>query len=731
MKKIININLSGRVIPIEDTAYESLQRYIESLRRFFINEEGRDEIINDIESRIAELMNEKIRKGAHAVTDEDIDQIISSMGRVEDFETEAEEQAGTGAAAGGAYTHAEGRRFSGRLYRNTDDKILGGVCSGVANYLNIDPAIVRLLFALLVFGAGTGVLVYILLWIILPARPETIGEAPRPLGKRLFRNPDDKILGGVASGLAAYFNKESWVFRLAFAAPLILNLLIGVLNGLFFFWHRDIFPNFFIGSFTGTFIITYIILWIILPEAKTPYDKMEMRGEKVDVNSIRQNVQDTKMDFKTRIENWGQEVKSSADNLSSRAREFAGTQGKQFGAEVRSTASSGAKALGNVIRFIFKAFFLFIAGIIAFALFIVLIVLIFGGGVAFGTARQHILDFFLNGFWQHLFFWLTIGLLLLVPVIAFITWLVRRIMKIRSRRHYLAYVFGSLWILGIFSAAALGSSIGRDFLRGERLEQDVPLVVPGKKMLVTVYEPAVRYSGDLWFVEDGDGWDLSSDTLKLTDIKLRIIKSEDSAFDATILRYSRGKSAADALARAGKIQYRVDSRDSVLELGSGFAVDRSSKYRAQRVIVEIGVPVGGIIRFDESILEKLNPMHLRTREERSYSRYRRSYEFDWDYDEYFDWKPNVDYVMTASGRLIPASDTLTIDILNDKPTTTNTDSLQQLIDEKRKELEEEQRRLRELRRQNRLQQQSSTTLEGNLPVRKATGLLPYLPAIIG
>ena len=88
MKKIININLAGRVIPIEDAAYESLQRYIESLRRYFAGEEGRDEIINDIESRIAELMNDKIRKGTPAITEADIEEIISSMGRVEDFEKE-------------------------------------------------------------------------------------------------------------------------------------------------------------------------------------------------------------------------------------------------------------------------------------------------------------------------------------------------------------------------------------------------------------------------------------------------------------------------------------------------------------------------------------------------------------------------------------------------------------------------------------------------------------------
>src|SRR3954467_15615672 len=95
MKKIININLSGRVIPIEDSAYEGLQRYIESLRRYFANEEGRDEIINDIESRIAELMNDKIKKGAAAITDADIEEIIHSMGRIEDFEAADRESSKT------------------------------------------------------------------------------------------------------------------------------------------------------------------------------------------------------------------------------------------------------------------------------------------------------------------------------------------------------------------------------------------------------------------------------------------------------------------------------------------------------------------------------------------------------------------------------------------------------------------------------------------------------------
>ena len=154
MKKIININLSGRVIPIEDSAYEKLQAYIESLRRYFANEDGRDEIINDIESRIAELMSEKIRLGSSAITDTDVNEIISSMGTVQDFEAaEKENTEGLSASSSSqqeqentSYTNT--RRSRGRLHRDSKDKILGGVCSGIANYINVDPAIVRLLFAM-------------------------------------------------------------------------------------------------------------------------------------------------------------------------------------------------------------------------------------------------------------------------------------------------------------------------------------------------------------------------------------------------------------------------------------------------------------------------------------------------------------------------------------------------------------------------------------------------------
>ncbi len=97
MKKVININFQGTIVPIEETSYELLKQYTESLRNYFANEEGRDEIINDIESRISELFQERLKKGSTCITDDDVNAIIANMGRPVDFEeAEGGEQQSTG-----------------------------------------------------------------------------------------------------------------------------------------------------------------------------------------------------------------------------------------------------------------------------------------------------------------------------------------------------------------------------------------------------------------------------------------------------------------------------------------------------------------------------------------------------------------------------------------------------------------------------------------------------------
>src|SRR5436190_11047468 len=124
MKKVININFQGRVVPIEETAFELLKQYTDSLRVYFANEDGRDEIINDIESRIGELFQERLTKGSTCITDDDVNAIINNMGRPQDFaDAENGEFAGSSSRAKSESTYSQATfTTSKRLYRDANNK---------------------------------------------------------------------------------------------------------------------------------------------------------------------------------------------------------------------------------------------------------------------------------------------------------------------------------------------------------------------------------------------------------------------------------------------------------------------------------------------------------------------------------------------------------------------------------------------------------------------------------
>ncbi len=715
MKKIININLSGRVIPIEDSAYENLQAYIESLRRYFANEESREEIINDIESRIAELMSEKVRKGADCITDENVEEIISSMGRPEDFEAEdiADNSANmkqgqtTQQESSSSSSYSERKTTRGRLYRDTGDKFVGGVCSGIAAYLNVDPAIVRILFAIITFGGfGLGFVAYILLWIILPPK-----DLEGYSGKRLYRNPDDRIIGGVAGGLAAYFNARTSTIRLIFAAPLVLSIFINILKG--FAWNSgfDFFPNIVFGSLSGTFILAYVVLWMVLPEANSPYEKMEMRGEKVDVNRIRQNVKESAENMKDRVKGWSDEMKDTAQQFGQRAKEFADTRGKEFAREFGETARRGGRGLGHAIGVLFKVFFLFIAGTIAFGLFVALIALLFGG-----VAWWPINNFLWTSQSQQLYAWGTLIFFLAVPLIGFITWLIRRILRVKSRSNYLGWTFGFLWTIGWVVAILFVVSLSKDFREYETSQSVLQVSQPAnKKMIVAVSQPELSYSGRFaWMNDGGEGWDLTDDTLRMSTVRFDVKVSPDSQYHVILKRHGFGRTEEQALARAEKIQYSVTSRDSVLDLGNGYAIDKESKFRGQQVEVEIQVPVGKQVRFDRSVTEKLNPVNFRVKR-----RYRRDRGVEINFDDRysFRFRTNVDYVMGIDGSL---RDVLGNTVNTESNSSSdyrykgeNKDSInleEQLREEKRKR-EDADKRIRDLEEKQKKHQSTSRRAE--------------------
>jgi hypothetical protein len=238
------------------------------------------------------------------------------------------------------------------------------------------------------------------------------------------------------------------------------------------------------------------------------------------------------------------------------------------------------------------------------------------------------------------------------------------------------------------------------------------------KMTVRVNEPEIQYSGNFdWIDSDDEGWDLTDDSLKMSNVKVRIEKSEDSNYYVTMLRYSAGRNRGEAQQRAEKIAYSVSSMDSVLILGSGFGISKEQKFRGQKVIVEIDVPVGKQIRFHESVVEKLNHTNIRIRERiRNGYRVRRDWDMDWDDDSYFNWKPGIDYVMNTNGELVdpanPGQKTVEDDAYEygegtDVPDstirdTTNTlrenQAIEERIREQRRKVEEERKKLEDLQR---------------------------------
>jgi len=252
MKKTLNINIGSRVFNIDEDAYDLLSRYLESIKKYFQKINIEDDIFQDIENRISEKFN-SILKNRESLNIDDINSIIKEMGTLDDFKE--------------AYNDFDTNDFSNqnneskttgkgkRIYRNTSDKVIAGVASGLANYFSVDPIIFRLIFIASLFAGGIGLIAYIIFWIGIPANDSgKINE-----NKRLYRDGDNEILGGVSYGLGNYFGIDPAIIRLLF----ILSIFIG-----------------------GFGILAYLILWVSIPEAKTVGEKMNMKGYPLTLENI-------------------------------------------------------------------------------------------------------------------------------------------------------------------------------------------------------------------------------------------------------------------------------------------------------------------------------------------------------------------------------------------------------------------------------------------------------------
>ncbi len=591
MKKVININFQGTIVPIEESSYELLQQYVESLRRYFSNEEGKDEIINDIESRISELFQARLKNGSTCITDEDVNAIIKNMGRPQDFEEEENgDNSGTGKDQTEDYAKKDESSFQSnrvwkgkRLYRDENNKIIGGVCSGIAAYFGIDPVIVRILFLV----SGIGLLAYIILWMFVPGS----NMLENGVRKRLYRNPEGKIIGGVCSGIGSYFDINPWLPRFVFLIPFI---------SFFFRWGHFgplTFPNFLSFSFSpGSFII-YIILWLVVPEANTTSEKLEMKGEKIDLNSIKNSVLKEMKEVGERVGKMGQEVGERVGKMGQEAGNLAKEKGADFGKEVHIAASRSSGILGNIIVTILKIFLYFILGCIALAIIISLFAIVI---VSIGLFPLK--DFVLTDGWQTLFAWGTLILFIAVPVIGIITFIIRRFARIKTTNKLMRYSFIGLWILGIVCFVSLITSVGRDFKSISSLsEEQIPLSNSSVKSLEIIPFQNLNYRRIGWFnLEPFGTFGSTEDTAFIGNVRIRIIKSSSDSFQLSLIRMSNGRTRKYADTLVSLIHFNTQQNDSLLMLDRAITVNTTDKFRNQFVEATIAVPVNHHIKINKA-----------------------------------------------------------------------------------------------------------------------------------
>ncbi len=583
MKQVININFQGRVVPIEVSAYDILKAYIESLSRHFSQEDGKDEIINDIENRIGELFQERIKAGAICITDEDVNAIIKSIGRPEDFDdsdassttgnTDSTEQNSQHQQQQSSYTNTSGKR---RLFRDENHKLVGGVCSGIANYFDVDIVIVRIVFLVLLFSFGIGFIPYIILWIAVPSSATTVIGSRR---KKLYRDNDEKYIAGVCSGIGNYLGINAWIPRVLFLLP----LLSFVSKNRWGYWGDGDF-NFF--NFSPGALFIYIILWLVLPEAKTTAEKLEMKGEKVDMNTIKASVVEEMKGVQERVQKFGKE-----------AVDVANERGKVFGAEAGTIARKGGRSLGDIIVLLVKGFVYFILGIIGIVL---IFALFFFGIAAMGIFPMK--DFLLTEGWQNVFAWGTLLFFIITPMIAIITWIIRKLAKMKTGSKMLRLGFSALWTIGWVSIILLITSLSKDFRHSSNInEQEVYLPNPGIKSLeVTTLAPGTRFTRNSWFsMEPFEGTDEDSAVIRNTT--LHIVKATNDSFRVTIIKTACGNTRRNADTLASLINFNAEQKDSLLVINQGITINKVNKFRNQHVIITVYVPVGKQIKINDRV----------------------------------------------------------------------------------------------------------------------------------
>ncbi len=492
MKKTIKIKLSGIIFHIDDDAYSLLRKYLDSLNDYFKAKKEGKEVMQDIESRIAEIFQQKINVSKEVISQEDVTSTIEVMGEAKDIIDE------------------EDLQDPGTEKRHTQS------------------------------------------------------------GRRLYRDPDNAVLGGVCGGLGAYFNTDPIWFRIIF---LILLLVYGA--GL-----------------------VYIILWIVLPKAETSAQKLEMKGENITVHNIEKT------------------VKEEFDNVKSNFSKIKGSQGFS---RIIDAINNFFKAIGMIFLLILRAVLVLIGVVLVLVGFISLVsflgVLLFSNSLFFPDIFDiprfylpHILPIFTDTGNIPLLI-IALLLVILIPLVALIYGGIKIIFRLKVKDKAIGLIAFIIWIISLASLTSIAVFEGVNFSKNASIKTTHVLDYSGYDTIyLAMQEKPYNFQHQDMFSFEFDHQGIYRDPETGTifgksDLNIEI--SESGKLELEVRKGSKGRSSEMAWEHAREIDYHWETIDSLLLFDHYFQLPVKQRWRAPYMKLSLKIPEGKVVIIDAALISIL------------------------------------------------------------------------------------------------------------------------------
>jgi len=386
--------------------------------------------------------------------------------------------------------------------------------------------------------------------------------------RRMFRDPDTKIAGGVCAGVANYFDIDPLWIRIS----LVILVFMSV----------------------GILIPLYIILWVIIPEARTTAEKLEMHGEPIDINNISKTVKEEAEQFKGRMSNMGERIKSTRPG---------------------DKAAEGLKqVLSTIFKIIYKLLGVFLI-LIGIGFMIATIAIILNKATINGSNAELYVDDFLGTNKALTVFGLII--LIGIPAVMLLYKGIKILFGINYHNRWINLSAGIVWVIGMIIVSFGAINIFKELEHTGKSKN--PVAISNAKMdtlyiAADISNPlleqfdAYEETRKVGKIRIGGFHDRACRLLEVNGKKiiygvpqLKVIEGDADSIEVSIIKYAAGKEKQEAMMRAKKINYSITQIDSLIKLNALFNLEEGEKLRDQEVVVQIKVPKGVVVYFDKSL----------------------------------------------------------------------------------------------------------------------------------